>query len=427
MLHNFAFKNRLHHLCAAAIAIFSCLLSGDECKAVIKTLESKSPAITPSNGQYQTAGMFCQMSRKLHKITDHRTYSSAMYFLPAGSILLFQRFLPYDSKDIICDHCQLQHQFVALKLSRRESFNIHVRLDFTVILLTFSVGMVKINDCFVWQGSVCPVCAQFYIGYDKILPISVNGSFRDLINCAYSDSFLLVIRKGICHIPEGLSGINSFPITWMLDILAAFPDGFQPFFFTFLSGIPFYDEKHIVVFIAFFHKDAYVFRCIVAGIQPDEQWFFRQLSAQFNGLSQEIRNFFLAVLFPNPQFKIDEVSFRADICHNWCISVKTLVDTGYAFLIGFRIVKGGVHQYRQEQSRYPGLSALCAFHAACRHLPAGCLCAGNPRSCQNAGGVFRRKESHRRCLMRICSSQGHPSFHGQPHTGVFPDRAYQYR
>ena len=180
MLHNFAFKNRLHHLCAAAIAIFSYLLSGDECKAVIKTLESKSPAITPSNGQYQTADMFCQMSRKQHKITDHRTYSSAMYFLPAGSILLFQRFLPYDSKDIICDHCQLQHQFVALKLSRRESFNIHVRLDFTVILLTFSVGMVKINDGFVWQGSVCPVCAQFYIGYDKILPISVNGSFRDL-------------------------------------------------------------------------------------------------------------------------------------------------------------------------------------------------------------------------------------------------------
>ena len=124
MLHNFAFKKRLHHLCAAAIAIFSYLLSGDECKAVIKTLESKSPAITPSNGQYQTAGMFCQMSRKLHKITDHRTYSSAMYFLPAGSILLFQRFLPYDSKDIICDHCQLQHQFVALKLSQRESFNI---------------------------------------------------------------------------------------------------------------------------------------------------------------------------------------------------------------------------------------------------------------------------------------------------------------
>ena len=123
-----------------------------------------------------------------------------------------QRFLPYDSKDIICDHCQLQHQFVALKLSRRESFNIHVRLDFTVIL-----------------------------------PISVNGSFRDLINCAYSDSFLLVIRKGICHIPEGLSDIKSFPITWMLDILAAFPDGSQPFFFTFLSGIPFYDERHIVV------------------------------------------------------------------------------------------------------------------------------------------------------------------------------------
>ena len=171
-------------------AIFSYLLSGDECKAVIKTLESKSPAITPSNGQYQTAGMFCQMSRKLHKITDHRTYSSAMYFLPAGSILLFQRFLPYDSKDIICDHYQLQHQFVALKLSRRESFNIHVRLDFTVILLTFSVGMVKINDGFVWQGSVCPVCAQFYIGYDKILPISLV--FLDFTNWPVSNNLNLL-------------------------------------------------------------------------------------------------------------------------------------------------------------------------------------------------------------------------------------------
>ena len=42
-------------MCEAAIAIFSYLLSGDECKAVIKTLESKSPAITPSNGQYKTS------------------------------------------------------------------------------------------------------------------------------------------------------------------------------------------------------------------------------------------------------------------------------------------------------------------------------------------------------------------------------------
>jgi len=34
MLHNFALKNRQHHLCAAAIAIFNYLLSGDEYKAV---------------------------------------------------------------------------------------------------------------------------------------------------------------------------------------------------------------------------------------------------------------------------------------------------------------------------------------------------------------------------------------------------------
>ena len=79
--------------------------------------------------------------------------------------------------------------------------------------------------------------------------------------------------------------------------------------------------------------------------------------------------------FPIRQFKIDEVSFCADICHNWCISVKTLEVRDTPSLLDFELSRG-YHQYRQEQSRYPGLSALCAFHAACRHLPAGCLCAG---------------------------------------------------
>ena len=115
----------------------------------------------------------------------------------------------------------------------RVPFNIHVRLDFTVILLTFFVGMIKINDCFVWQESVCPVCAQFYIGYDKILPISVNGSFR---------------KSGVsfwqCCFPIRSSRLTRYP------------------------SVPIY-----------------------------------------------------AII--------------------WCISVKNLVGTGYAFLIGFRIVKGG--------------------------------------------------------------------------------------
>ena len=61
----------------------SYLLLYDECKAVIKPFESISPEITPSNGQYQTASMFCQMSGKLHKITDNGAYSPAVDFLPA--------------------------------------------------------------------------------------------------------------------------------------------------------------------------------------------------------------------------------------------------------------------------------------------------------------------------------------------------------
>ena len=76
-------------------AIFSYLLSGDECKAVIKTLESKSPAITPSNGQYQTgfpAGKWRE-SEDGQKIQDRATTRGMLTFLivviPCGFLFTY--------------------------------------------------------------------------------------------------------------------------------------------------------------------------------------------------------------------------------------------------------------------------------------------------------------------------------------------------
>ena len=58
------------------------------------------------------------------------------------------------------------------------------------------------------------------------------------------------------------------------------------------------------------------------------------------------------------------------------IAVKTLVGTGYAFLIGFRIVKGGYINIDWNKAVISGWLRSCAFHEGCPHLPAGCLCAG---------------------------------------------------
>ena len=122
-------------------------------------------------------------------------------------------------------------------------------------------------------------------------------------------------------------------------------------------------------------KDAYVFRCIVAGIQPDEQWFSvsclhsSMVSLRKSGVS------FWQCCFP---IRSSRLTRYPSVPIYAIIGAYPSNPCRYGIRLPYWIsnCQRGLHQYRLEQSRYSGLSALCAFHAACRHLPAGCLCAG---------------------------------------------------
>ena len=133
--------------------------------------------------------MLSQMPRKLHKVADDCTEPAPANRLPGRIIPFLKRFLTDNAQNIISDNGKFQYQFVTVKLSRWKSFNIHVCFDLAVILLTFAMRMIEIDDLLIGQWEVCPVCGQFDIRYDKKLPILVNRALRNLVDRPDTNGF----------------------------------------------------------------------------------------------------------------------------------------------------------------------------------------------------------------------------------------------
>ena len=61
--------------------------------------------------------MFGQMSSELHKVADDGSEPAAANCFPSRIVSFLERFLTYNAQDVICNNRQLQHEFVAVKLS----------------------------------------------------------------------------------------------------------------------------------------------------------------------------------------------------------------------------------------------------------------------------------------------------------------------
>lgn len=75
------------------------------------------------------------------------------------------------------------------------------------------------------------------------------------------------------------SGSFRFSLPRLIDVRAAIPYGFQSFLLTLLPRIALDDEGNIIILIAFFHENAYVFRCVIAEVEPNEQGLIGKLPA----------------------------------------------------------------------------------------------------------------------------------------------------
>ena len=84
----------------------------------------------------------CYVLTDEYEVIYDGAYPAAVGFLTAWAVIFFQRF----------------DQLIALKLAGWESFDIHISFDPAVVLLTFPMGMVEVNNAPVWQRQVCPPC-----------------------------------------------------------------------------------------------------------------------------------------------------------------------------------------------------------------------------------------------------------------------------
>ena len=67
-------------------------------------------------------------------------------------------------------------KLVGVKFPGRETFDIHIRFDLTVVLLTLTMFMVKPDHIVIRLTEVCPPGIYLDIGRKQILAMLINGA-----------------------------------------------------------------------------------------------------------------------------------------------------------------------------------------------------------------------------------------------------------
>ena len=100
--------------------------------------------------------MFGNVSGEVDDILDNGTQSSAVYSSFDGCLTLADSVLPEHTQNIVSDQRKLKYQLIGIEFSWREPFNAHICLDFTMKLLTLTVGMIKIDYLIIAVAEIYP-------------------------------------------------------------------------------------------------------------------------------------------------------------------------------------------------------------------------------------------------------------------------------
>ena len=142
----------------------------------------RNPYITLSQWKDESSGMFFYMAGDQNQIADHCTDPSALYFaLRFGSTAAFKWLLSDNAENVISKNSKLQDKLVGVKFPGRETFDIHIRFDLTVVLLTLTMFMVKPDHIVIRLTEVCPPGIYLDIGRKQILAVLINGALDDLL------------------------------------------------------------------------------------------------------------------------------------------------------------------------------------------------------------------------------------------------------
>ena len=160
-----------------------------------------------------------QMPGDLNEVGNHSAQPSSpdMALVP---LLVLQRFLPNHAEQIIGYHRQLKHQSVRVELAGREALDVHVGLQFTVILLAFAMRVVRFNDCVISPVEIRPPHVDFDV-WQHIMQIRPSGLrvkpgtyFPALV--AITQTSIVGKRKRYLT-PRECARLQSFPDTFIYD------------------------------------------------------------------------------------------------------------------------------------------------------------------------------------------------------------------
>ena len=145
--------------------------------------------------------MFFYMSGDQYQIADHCTDPAALNFaLRFGSAAALERFLSDNAENVVSKNGKLQDKLVGVKFPGRKPFDVHIRLDLAVVLLTFTMFMVKPDHIVIRLTKICPPGIYLDIGRKQILAMLINGALDDLVAYAQADSLLLTVDCRIGNI-----------------------------------------------------------------------------------------------------------------------------------------------------------------------------------------------------------------------------------
>ena len=220
------------------------------------------PYIASAKPHRDLSCMCGDMAGHHHQVADHSPDAAPFHtpFLPGCASANCT--LTDHPEYVVGDHGQFKDQCVSFKLPWREAFHIHVRLDLTVELLTFSMGMVKVDDILVTKSKICPPGIDFDLRYQQVLAILIDRSLHDLVT-GPEGKFLLEFPA--CDIFPVTSYIDSLPFPGRSDITTVLFSHIIPAVLTFTAQVPFDDKV-----ASFLNENCNIINGIITGIQADE-------------------------------------------------------------------------------------------------------------------------------------------------------------
>ena len=127
------------------------------------------------------------------KIADDSPQPASVHISFPGSIFQAKRFLADHTENVVSQNSQFQHKLICFELTGREPLDIHIRLDLTMELLTFTMCMIEINDIRIGQPKICSPGIDLNVTGQKKLAIFIKRSFNNLISGTNTDCIVLMI------------------------------------------------------------------------------------------------------------------------------------------------------------------------------------------------------------------------------------------